>query len=737
MYGRIRSWILDDGEDPVPMFRDQPLLRKVENVRMLDRYSARKPSFGTLYLTTTHLIFVDHDAKKETWVAHMHIAVVEKLPLSTSGSPLRIRCKTFLSVTFVLPKERDCHEVFVTLQQLSQPVHIEDLYCFSYKPSNDDVPKGAGWNFFDFQTEFQRMRVPNDAWSLTLLNKDYELCDTYPRYLYVPSMASTTVLLGSSRFRSKGRLPTLTYLHSNKAAICRCSQPLSGFSARCLEDEQMLNCVLETNPNSKFMYVVDTRPKINAMANRAAGKGYENENFYENIKFHFLGIENIHTMRSSLAKMIETCELKSPSMNAFIGGLESSGWLRHVKAVLDTSKFIAQAVGVEGVTVLVHCSDGWDRTAQVCTLAALLLDPYYRTIHGFQAIIEKDWLSFGHKFTDRLGFIRGTDNRELSPVFTQLVDCVWQLLSQVPSAFQFNEWFLLELHDHAHSCQYGTFIGNCEKDRLDLRLSERTYSLWGYMANHMNEYINPLYKPDAHPDILIPNLAPQNIRFWRGMYCRFEGGVHPRESLVDLLMATSDHSSSLQDHIRFLQRRISMLKEKLVKVRGIRESDEDVKAAEQLKDGSLVGTESGIIDNKYLYEKKNLTEEPGIVDKHISQVSEDGADLRDAAYPSIVSSAHGLSLDVSPANITVEQLVREMESVALDWKTLRNVKECACSAPFDHSSRKYHCWCCGEVFCIRCVDKHAQLPGHLSQRAVPVCRPCFQLVKRALTAETP
>lgn len=54
------------------------------------------------------------------------------------------------------------------------------------------------------------------------------------------------------------------------------------------------------------MYVVDTRPRINAMANRAAGKGYENEAFYENIKFQFLGIENIHVMRTSLQKLIES-----------------------------------------------------------------------------------------------------------------------------------------------------------------------------------------------------------------------------------------------------------------------------------------------------------------------------------------------------------------------------------------------------------------------------------------------
>ena len=30
--------------------------------------------------------------------------------------------------------------------------------------------------------------------------------------------------------------------------------------------------------------------------------------------------------------------------------------------------------------VLVHCSDGWDRTPQVVALAELMLDPYYRTI---------------------------------------------------------------------------------------------------------------------------------------------------------------------------------------------------------------------------------------------------------------------------------------------------------------------------------------------------------------------
>jgi len=48
------------------------------------------------------------------------------------------------------------------------------------------------------------------------------------------------------------------------------------------------------------------------------------------------------------------------------------------------------------VNVLVHCSDGWDRTAQMSSLAQQLIDPYFRTIEGFLVLIDKEWISFGH-----------------------------------------------------------------------------------------------------------------------------------------------------------------------------------------------------------------------------------------------------------------------------------------------------------------------------------------------------
>ena len=44
-----------------------------------------------------------------------------------------------------------------------------------------------------------------------------------------------------------------------------------------------------------------------------------------------------------------------------------------------TSKSGSAASGGH-VSVLVHCSDGWDRTAQLVSLAQLMLEPYFRTI---------------------------------------------------------------------------------------------------------------------------------------------------------------------------------------------------------------------------------------------------------------------------------------------------------------------------------------------------------------------
>ena len=45
---------------------------------------------------------------------------------------------------------------------------------------------------------------------------------------------------------------------------------------------------------------------------------------------------------------------------------------------------IARYMKLQRGNTLVHCSDGWDRTSQLTSLSQLMMDPYYRTMEGFQ-----------------------------------------------------------------------------------------------------------------------------------------------------------------------------------------------------------------------------------------------------------------------------------------------------------------------------------------------------------------
>ena len=58
---------------------------KVEGVKLLDRLNPRNSPIGTLYLTTSHLIFIEAQAKKEVWILHMLMSQIDKPLLTTSG----------------------------------------------------------------------------------------------------------------------------------------------------------------------------------------------------------------------------------------------------------------------------------------------------------------------------------------------------------------------------------------------------------------------------------------------------------------------------------------------------------------------------------------------------------------------------------------------------------------------------------------------------------------------------
>lgn len=170
-------------------------------------------------------------------------------------------------------------------------------------------------------------------------------------------------------------------------------------------------------------------------------------------------------------------------------------------------------------------------------------------------LIEKEWISMGHKFSQRCGHLDG-DAKEVSPVFTQFLDCIWQLMEQFPCAFEFNEIFLLEIHDHVFSCQFGNFLGNCQKDREALRVCEKTHSVWPFFVQRKPDFRNPLYKGFTMYGVLNPSTVPYNIQFWCGMYNRFDKGLHPKQSMLESLLEIKKKRTMLEADMHKLEKKL-------------------------------------------------------------------------------------------------------------------------------------------------------------------------------------
>lgn len=52
-----------------------------------------------------------------------------------------------------------------------------------------------------------------------------------------------------------------------------------------------------------------------------------------------------------------------------------------------------------------------------------------------------------------------------SPLLLLFLDCVWQLLQQFPTKFEFTETYLTTLWDASHVSIFDTFLFDCEQDR--------------------------------------------------------------------------------------------------------------------------------------------------------------------------------------------------------------------------------------------------------------------------------
>lgn len=441
------------------------------------------PIRGDLYLQDYHLVFCFHPPtpegpapagpppkERQGWTAYHLINQCTFRPTPPSSgipSSIRIRCRDFSFVSFNFADDKQAREAFDFIKSRTCRLgSIEKLYAFKYEAP---PPEKAinGWDLYDARAEFRRQGISEKAadrgWRISSINKDYAFSPTYPATLVVPSKISDNTLKYASTFRSRQRIPVLTYLHPvNNCTITRSSQPFVGLRGkRSIQDERLVSACFSAsrdfsdplnqagfeqspptsqpdsveseqeisdtekaeddfinNPDydksgKRLIYgaqqhnlIVDARPAINSYAMQAIGMGSENMEYYRFAKKVFLSIDNIHVMRDSLNRVIDC--LKDADVSPFPpdrDALAKTNWLKHITGILDGSAIIARQIAIQHSHALIHCSDGWDRTSQLCALSQIMLDPYYRTIEGLIVLVEKDWLSFGHMFQKRSGYL--------------------------------------------------------------------------------------------------------------------------------------------------------------------------------------------------------------------------------------------------------------------------------------------------------------------------------------------
>lgn len=263
-------------------------------------------------------------------------------------------------------------------------------------------------------------------------------------------------------------------------------------------------------------------------------------------------------------------------------------WLEYSRISIESAVKVASTVCDDLRPVIIKETNGRDMVLVVSSLAQLILDSYYRTVRGFQTLIQKMWVLCGHPFAKRCGHIKSLskepekENDQESPVFLHFLDCVYQLMIQFPSGFEFSETYLLGMFDSMHACMFDTFLFDCEEQRSSLSQVElggsiEMASLWDFLAEQLSNtkssatFLNPLYEfrsfvnksssdGKSNGDEMYTRVNPTApaMKFWLGCYLRWLPAVHVSIGMGEN-SASHYQQMILMNEVKVLRHRMAVL----------------------------------------------------------------------------------------------------------------------------------------------------------------------------------
>jgi hypothetical protein len=261
---------------------------RIENAQ-LQQIKPKYEAKGTLEIDRYKLTFSTKDSKLE----YLH-QLLQEVVLKEC---LYIYYRHFICIKLMIPQQE---MIFQELQKHIDKTTVDDLYCF-VNPERYQT----SWNVYDIKQDAKRMGL-SEKWRISTINQDYQFSPTYPQFLIVPQRISDNTLKHIGKFRSKARIPALSYIHSNQCTITRSAQPMIGLKQnKNIQDEKLIEAIFNSTKVEKECLILDARPLTNAMAQTAMGAGTESKSDYKNCDIVFLGIENIHVVRDSFTKLYD------------------------------------------------------------------------------------------------------------------------------------------------------------------------------------------------------------------------------------------------------------------------------------------------------------------------------------------------------------------------------------------------------------------------------------------------